>query len=141
MNIRKQVGLKMKHVNLTKSNFSGSMKFYWILWAIDAIKLYCLPVILLWLFSNETALTRMHLSISFLVCWISSLLAIIFGIVGLYVMRNYFFPRGLTQDNLNYATTILLSGALPLGLEIYFWRTAERYNELQRGTVVDEAYT
>lgn len=132
INIKKQVGLKMKHVNLSKSNFSGSMKFYWVLWAFDAMKLYCLPVVLFWLLSRESTLTRMHLSISFLICWISSLLSIIFGIIGIYLMRDFFFPRGLTKDNLSYAGILLLSGVCPLALEIYFWTVSIRYNELNR---------
>lgn len=132
MNVRKQVGLKMKHVNLTKSNFSGSMKFYWILWAIDALKLYCLPVILLWLLCPESPGTRLHLSISYLVCWISSLLALIFGAVGIFLAREYFFPKGLTKHNQNYATILLISGVAPMLLQIYFWCMARNYEKLKR---------
>ena len=73
------------------------MLFYWILWAIDAVKLLGLPTTLVWLASDNDQ-TRLWLARTLLLGWMSSGLSLLFGIFGLYVRPKLFFPKGLSHD-------------------------------------------
>lgn len=64
---------------------------------------------------------------------LSTAASLCFSFIGLFVMRETFFPKGLSQDNLTYVIILLKTGVIPLMALTYAWIVSRKFAQMEVG--------